>query len=351
MAIAYGTQTSLVLFTESATAYGTPGANGIRQPFVSESLKVSQQSLDSNTISASRERLKPALSNINVSGSIATELATEASMFLLYAAVGSYTGSGTAAPYTHTFKTGATNHPSFTAEMNYGDNAPASAKYSKFVGCKINNMTLQVPNSGFVTINYDVIGQSADISGAALDSAPYVISGFTPFSSYHCTILIDNVQSSNVESLSVSLNNQLDESMYTIKADGKRSDLPAGFQTITGQFSAIFDNATDNASTGSLLNKAETNTKVNIKIIFAKTRNSVTSDGSAVGKEKVTIEIPNALLERTSPEVSGPGGIKVAFSFKAYIASSTENAMTITVLSPTAIFATDSSGVITIPAS
>lgn len=351
MAIAYGTQASLVLFTEST--YGTAVTNGIKQPFVSESLKVSQQSLDSNTISSSRERLKPALSNINVSGSIATELATEGSMFLLYAALGGYTGSSTGTSpniiYTHTFKTGSTNHPSFTAEMNYGDNAPAAAQYSKFTGCKINNMNLQVPNSGFVTVSYDVIGQTADISGTALDSAPFAVSGFTPFSSYHCLIQIDNISSSNIESLSVSLSNALDESMYTIKADGKRSDLPAGFQTVTGQLSAIFDDSTDNASTATLLNKAETNAKVSIKIIFAKTLNPASSDG-ALGREKITVEIPNALLERTSPEVAGPGGIKVAFSFKAYIANSTENSMTITMLSPTATLA-NSAGAITIPAS
>jgi hypothetical protein len=346
MAIAYGTQTSLVLFTEST--YGTAGTSGIKQPFVSESLKVSQQSLDSNTISSSRERLKPALSNINVSGSIATELATEGSMFLLYAALGSYTGSGATAPYTHTFKTGSTNHPSFTAEMNYGDNAPATAQYSKFTGCKINNMNLQVPNSGFVTVSYDVIGQTADISATALDSAPFNVSGFTPFSSYHCLIQIDNTSSSNIESLSVSLSNALDESMYTIKADGKRSDLPAGFQTVTGQLSAIFDDSIDNASTATLLTKAETNAKVSIKIIFAKTLHSASSDGT-LGKEKLTIEIPNALLERTSPEVAGPGGIKVAFSFKAYIADSTENSMVITMLSPTAPLA-NATGAITIPA-
>jgi hypothetical protein len=342
MAIAYGTQTTMVVFTE--TAYGTPGTSGLKQPFVSESLKVSQQSLDSNTISSSRERLKPALSNINVSGSIATELATETSMFLLYAALGSYTGSGTAAPYTHTFKTGAADHPSFTAEMNYGANAPTAAQYSKFSGCKVNNLNLQIPNSGFVTVSYDVIGQTADISGTALDATPLEVSGFTPFSSYNCKINIGSIESSNVESFSIALSNALDESMYTIKADGKRSDLPAGFQTVTGQLSAIFNNGISNASTGTLLNKAESNTSIALQVVFIRG----TGLGTA-GNEKITIDIPHALLERTSPEVSGPGGIKVAFSFKAYVNSSAENAMTITVLSPTAALA-NASGVVTIPA-
>jgi hypothetical protein len=354
MAIAYGTQTSLVLFTEST--YGTAGTSGIKQPFVSESLKVSQQSLDSNTISSRRERLKPALSNINVSGSIATELATETSMFLLYAALGGYTGSSTGTSpniiYTHTFKTGSSAHPSFTAEVNFGGSASGSRQYSRFNGCKINNLNLQIPNSGFITASYDVIGQTEVVSSTPLDSAPFIPSGFTPFSSFDASVSYTttyngttglpafSTASGVIESASFAVNNALDESMYAIQANGLRSDLPAGFQSVTGQLSVLFDGA---AAT-SLLAAADSTTSVALQFVLSRG----TGAGSS-GNEKITIVINNCVIEKTSPEVSGPGGVKVALSFKAFVPSATSNAMTITVLSPTVVLA-DSSGAITIPA-
>jgi hypothetical protein len=352
MAIAYGTQAKLVLYPEDPATYGTiktidigtpavQHTRGYRQAFVSESLKLSQQSIDSNSIPLQRGRLKPALSNINVSGSITTELAPQSCHFLLYAALGKIeresATTGGVTVYTYTFKTDEKTHPGLSAEVYFGENVPSAYRYLLFRGCKINNMTLQIPNSGFVTANYDLIGKTATrfgITQQTVTSSPTTKSWFssrhTPFSSYDSTITIGLITTAVIESLSLSLTNALDESVYTLTGDGVRSELPAGIQTVTGQFTALFDNDTaDNILSASNPAAYITITPIRLNIKLRRGGTDVADEGKN-GEEYLEINLPNVFLERTSPEISGPGGVKIAFSFKAfYVAGS--NTMTITV--------------------
>jgi hypothetical protein len=330
MAIAYGTQTSLLLYKESSS-YGTVDAadrsTSVKQIFVSQSLKIAQQSLDSATINSSRERAKPALSNINVSGSIATELAPENCVTLFAMAVDPQpTKTGSSAQYTYTFTTGK-QLAAFTAEVDFGANAtPASPildnRYHRFSGCKINNMTLQIPNSGFVTVNYDIIGKDVAIADEPYDLAPYIPDEFNPFSAFECTVFYGDASAANptdalniVESASLTINNMLDESVYSISNKGLRADLPNGFQTVTGQFSLLLDNATAPI----ILDKINKKADVSLKITLSRTSRTI------------TFLMPRAVLEKTSPEISGPGGIKLSLTFKAFVDNpDTQSALQIT---------------------
>jgi hypothetical protein len=318
MAIVYGTQSRLILIPEKTTEYGTPATftsggsevvRGITQPFVSESLKLSQQTLDSNSINAYRGRLKPALANISVSGSISTELSPQTSHFLLYAALGNVkreiVGGGF---YTYTFSTESATQPSFEADVDFGSNAAAAHRWSKFTGCKISNFALQIPTNGFITANYDVIGRtgaSTNASSLTLDNPPYKAASFKPFTSSNCSITIGTTTAAIVETMSLQLNNSLDESVYTLTADGLRADMPAGLQSVSGQITLLLDAADASA----LLTIANSSTPA---------PSSLTIVLSHSADEKITLTLPNVLFEKTSPEIQGPGGVKFSLNYKAF---------------------------------
>lgn len=326
--IVFGNNASLLLFNESD--YGTRGTgtsanNGHKLLFTTENLKISRQSFDSQTISGDRERMKPVRGNINIAGQIAIEFSPENPLLLLYYAIGQWTTTGTAAPYTHTFTTGS-KLPSFQAEVDFGADAPTGQQYHLFTGLKINTFNLSVPNNGNITATFDCIGQNSVMSDTGLDSVP-ATTAFNRFSSFEANIYLDNAATPSgiVESFSINVANELDESIYPIRSDGLRAELPNGFQTVTGQFTAFFQSTTGIGTAG--LGKAKSGESVTLKLQLKR------GDGTGTaGNEKVTFEIFNTMLEETSPEVTGPAGVKWQMSFKAYKTTASPNAMTVTVL-------------------
>ncbi len=338
--IVFGNNASLILFNESdygirhTTTTGTgpsavTTANGHKLLFTTENLKISRQSFDSQTISGNRERMKPVRGNINVSGQIAVEFSPENPLLLLYYAIGTWTTTPTAAgstgPFTHTFTTGS-KLPSFQAEVNFGADAPTGQQYHLFTGLKVNTFSLQVPNNGNITASFDCIGQNALMSDTVLDESP-ATTAFNRFSSFEANIYLDgSTQPSGIiESFSINVANELDESIYPIKSDGLRAELPNGFQTVTGQFTSFFQSTTIGGTAG--LAKAKSGESVTLKLELRR------GDGTgSAGNEKVTFEIFNTMLEETSPEVTGPAGVKLQMSFKAYKTTASPNVMTITVL-------------------
>lgn len=328
-AIVYGNNATMTLFNESDVNYGTRSSdNGQKLFFTTESLKATRQSFDSQTISGDRERLKPIRGNINVAGQIAVEFSPENPLLLLYYAIGSWTTTGSAAPYTHTFITGL-KLPSFQAEVNFGDSAPTGQKRHIFSGLKVNTFSLQIPNNGNVTATVDCIGRISDMSDTVIDATPST-TAFNRFSSFEATISLDGTASSSVESFSLTVANELDESVYPISSDGLRAELPNGFQTVSGQFTAFFQDA-------SLLTKAKSGASFSVTLTLSRG----TGLGSA-GNESVTFTIPTTMLEQTSPEVSGPAGVKLQMSFKAYKDAATvgSNAMTIVIKNALASYKT-----------
>ena len=338
---AAGSTSALILYKE--TSYGTASPDdqraGVRQVFVSESIKLSQQTLDSATINSSRERSRPAFGNVTVAGSIATELAPQTCISLLALAVDPSPGAATL--NTWTFQTGKET-PSFTAEIDFGTAMVAGTagddpvnRFHRFKGCRISNLNITIPSSGFVTANYDVVGKDGEIGDTGYDPAPYSYSNFTPFTAYDCDLFYGTSGSTNpttlikiAESASISLTNTLDESIYSIASGGLRADLPVGFQTVTGQISLLLDNTEAPA----FLEKI--NTKTAISLRFRLKRG--TANGTE-GNEQITLLMPRVLLERTSPEIQGPGGVKFSAAFKAFVDTpDTQSALTITVNTPKA---------------
>jgi len=117
MAQARGSQSIIALY-EEATYNTTPGTpSGQKLYVVSNSIQGTQNRIDSDTLSTSRERSEPALGNVNVSGPIEMELSAQSIGTLMKHAIGSnITGKSVSVQPTNV--TG--------VEINYASTASAS---------------------------------------------------------------------------------------------------------------------------------------------------------------------------------------------------------------------------------
>lgn len=303
---ARGSQTQALLVEEST--YGTDPGSPVAQllHITRNTLSSSQNKIQSNVLSSSRERRSPINGNINVSGEIDFELGAESMGTILKHALGSNTTTGVD-PYTHTMKLG--DLPvGFIIEKDYGSNI--TNRYEKFNGCRVSQASFNFPSEGVPMATLSVIGQKATLGSSSIDATPDD-NGHTSFSAFDASIEEGGSSIAYVQSATIELNNELDESSFVIGGAGLRRALPEGFATVSGTITALFESE-------ALLNKAINNTESSLKI--ALTRG--TGLGSA-GNEYMEFFVQQLLYGRNSPPVDGPNGLLVNLPFEGYISGST----------------------------
>lgn len=300
MSQAIGARGQLVI-QEEATYKTDPATPDVKKVhFISESLKLSRSLIDSNTITGSREASKPTLGNKDVSGDIKLELQAYMAL-LLKAAFGSVTTTGTG-PYTHTFKIGA-SLPSLLIEKGFTD----IGQYFKYNGCKVNKFGLSVTAEGFQEVSIDIIGAKETTSSSPFDSTPLDL-GKQSFDGF----LISTIEEGGAAIANVvgvdglTLENNLDGSVYVIGSAGERSSLPEGKVKVSGTLKALFQNLT-------LYNKAVNSTESSLKVIYR----FGTGAGSA-GNESLELFVPELIYSPNAPIISGPQGVYVELPFTAY---------------------------------
>lgn len=300
---ARGSQTTIALYEE--TTYGSdPAAPAGKKLYLTRFGVQSQQNrLDSATLSSSRERVKPAAGNINVSGAMACEIGAEWMGTLLRHALGANTTTGLG-PYTHTLTLG--DLPvGMLLEKDHGSNIAGAGRFEKCNGARIARAGFEFPTEGYVTGSFDVVAAKSTLTAAALDAALDDF-GHTPFSAFDASIQEGGAAVAVVTQASINLDNALDDSVFTVGGAGVRRALPEGFATVSGQITALFEDAT-------LLNKAINGTESSLKITLSRG----TGAGSA-GNESIEFFVQQMLYERTSPPIEGPQGLLITLPFKAY---------------------------------
>ena len=274
--------------------------------FVSEGFKSSRNLIDSDTIQASRNASAPILGNKEVGGDIKVELQAYIGL-LLKGAMGDLTTTGVG-PYVHTFKIGSTL-PSFVIEKGFTD----VGQYFKYNGCKINSLSLGVTPEGFQDVGFDFLGAKETVSSSAFDDTPTDL-GKKSFSGFHIATIEEggSAIANVVEVSGLSLENNLDGSVFVIGGAGERNSLPEGKVKVSGTLKAMFENLT-------LYNKAVNSTESSLKVIYQ----LGTGDGSD-GNESIEFKIPELIYSPNAPVISGPGGIFVELPFTAYYSNSSE---------------------------
>lgn len=192
-----------------------------------------------------------------------------------------------------------------TIERDYGSNITGSGRFEQFHGCRVAQMALNFPQSGYVTANFDLKGASSTLASSALD-ASVTDNGHTSFSIASTTTLEEGGSAvATISEWSATLSNSLDESSFA-QGNSARSDLPEGDAQISGSVTGMFKDT-------AMLTKAINNTTSSLRNVLKRG----TGDGTA-GNEYVETLIQNLVYERKSPEVNGPGGVRFNWNFMGF---------------------------------
>lgn len=307
-----GSQVVVAAYNE--TTYNTPPGtpDGRKITFSECSLAASRSTIQSDTISADRSRARPGAGNLDVSGSLKLEAAPESVGFWLKHAInGTPTTVGASAPYTHTFRPGALA-PGFIIEKDWS--SAIANKIERFTGCRIGDLTIDIPQEGFVTLSASANGADYVIGSSALD-ATLTDPGHTAWSGSEATIKIDGTASLLVKSGSIKVNNNLATDRYTIGAGGKRYDMPEGFCDASGSLTVIFESF-------ALVEKALARTEATLEFILT----HGTGAGTA-GNEQLSIKLDHADIALASPPISSPGGVELSLEFTGFRSGSTDKGL------------------------
>lgn len=244
---------------------------------------------------------------------------------LLHHTFGAYAVTGSAAPYTHTFKIG--DLPAgMCIEKHFGD--LATPEYFLYNGCKISALKLNNITPGkAIEADFSIIGARETIGTTSFDATPISL-GHTPFVGFNADVKQGGTILGNCTSVSLTLDNGLDNSQYVLDGTGERAALADGLVKCSGQIQAFFSDIV-------LYNLAKADTPSTLAIDLVRG----TGAGDTAGNEKLTFMLEELRFAPASPVVKGPKGLTVDLTFEGYYNSgATGSACYATLLSTVASF-------------
>lgn len=299
MSLAVGAKSRLVIDFEETFGQDPAVATGYKMPFSSLTLAASQNLTEPSTLTGNRNKVAPVHGNIDVSGKVTFPIDARYIGLWLKGVFGAPTTTGVG-PYTHTFTPG-DSLPSMVIEKGFTD----VGQYFKYNGVKINSLNLAVGGDGELTADVELVGKSESLNSTEYDSSLNTYS-FTRFSNFQVSVKEGGVTLADATECALSIENGLDDSIYTIGTGGERGEIPEGQVNVSGSLKVLFKDA-------SLLNKAINGTETNLDIIMTDGANSL------------TFTLPEVILERTSPGIDGPSGILLSLNFRAYYNDNADN--------------------------
>jgi hypothetical protein len=303
---AQGSNAQIIIEDEVTFKTKPVAGNAIILPFVSESLRMSRNLLESNSITSQRNARQPVRGNQEAGGEITLELSPQMGRIIKHV-LGTVSTTG-ANPYSHTFKVSALPTGLYV-EKGFTD--LDTPEYFQYTGCKINSFSLTAKAEGFIETRVNFMGAGETISTSSFDGTPTDL-GHTPFDGFGCSIEENGSSLGVATEIDFTIENNLDGSSYVIGGAGVRYSIPAGIVKVSGTLHALFDSMT-------LYNRAINNTETNILLTLIKGTGTGTS-----GNEKLTIKFPEVLLSPQSPVINGPQGVLVELPFQAYYNDSGE---------------------------
>lgn len=272
-------------------------------PFVSESLRMTRNLIDSQSIRANRNQRQPVIGNREVAGDITVELDPYMGR-MFYHALGTVTTSGSD-PYSHTF-TISDLPAGLVFEKKFDMDTDT---YFIYNGCKINSMRVVVRPENFIETTFNIMGAAQTITTTSIDASPtdYAAGAYGgAFTGFEATIEENGVALGVVTEIEFTIENNLDGNVFVIDGTGERYSMPEGLTKVSGTLRALFD-STD------LYNRALNNTETNIVVRLTQGSGAGTQDN-----EKVEFYMREVLLAPQAPAIAGPAGITVELPFVAY---------------------------------
>ncbi len=293
MAEARGFKASLLGGVKEAAFGVSPGAiDAMVLPIVSSGIKANRNLVNTSVLRGRRDPAKPFRGNVEVAGDVVVPVDRIAIGYWLQMLLGDPATTGTSI-YTHVF-TVKDSQTSWVLEHAYND----VGVYLLYNGCKANTFKIDIGGDRELTATFGVMGAGEARGASSMDSSPSVLS-YDVFNQFDAAIQEGGATSAIITDASISVNNNLDGSIYVIGGAGKRARLPEGQIEITGSIKALFDDA-------ALLDKAINGTESSLSITFTS------------GSYSLNLLIQELMFEQSSPGISTPGGLFTELNFTGY---------------------------------
>lgn len=306
MTQAKGSSAKVVAGFEGAYKAGA-GAKGTVMPRVSFSGGASRTLNTSSVVTGSRSPSAPSAGNTDYSGNIVVPVDAQTFLIWLIALFGLPTSAADGDNFKHVFAPKETQ-PSLWIEKQF----PELSSYMLGYGIKASSLALSVTSEGEVTADIGLIGAGESSNSAAAVPSPAQLAS-QQYQNFQATIKMDNVAlSDRITEFSLSLDCGLDADSYCVGGGGERGSIAEGVLGISGNITALFTDKT-------LLQKGADNATVSFAVEYV------------LGATKLLIELTEAKINRASPAIEGPKGIKESYSFQGFASTPSLDAIRVTV--------------------
>lgn len=301
MTMARGSLSQLVMLDETVLGVAD-GTTGLRLPFISYDVKLSQPLNESRVLQGNRNRTAPYLDEKSLGGSVVIQPDVRSISHVMRHALGVPTVTG-AGPYVHEFKPG-TMPVGFTLEPYFSD-LPLALQHK---GCRINGFSFEVGTGGCLEMTLDIVGVDEG-NAARLDAAP-VLYAVTPLKNASVVLTQGGVTLLTATKFGVQYGNDI-EQVRTIGNGGKVYSLPEGFAMPNGTLEVLFESMTQ-------YNKAKNETEDSLKIVW---------DSTATGAgHQFEIEMQEIRYQVSGPAIQGPNGVRASIDWQGYYDNGSEAA-------------------------
>ena len=311
-------RTQCLLEYETSYKVAPSSTTAVKLPFNSMGLKTNRAIQQPGTIRGSRNPTTPFRGNLDVSGPIVVPVDLVSIGFWLKLLLGTPSTTGSESPYTHVFSVGNTV-PSAIIDKGFADNT----LYYKYDGVKANTFDITFGGDGELTASVGLIGSSITKGTSAYDASPTDYTSIaTRFENFEAAITEGGSSIATLTEVSLSINNNLDGSVYCIGDSGVRSQLPEGQIAVTGSITGLFQD--DN-----LLVKGRNFTESEMVITITD------------GVYSLAFDIGELVYDQTEPEIQGPGteGVLQTMGFTGYYQDDSDvSAILITLVNTIATF-------------
>lgn len=299
--------------------YGQMPSDGTwyQQPINKNALTGKQSLIQSNTIIGRRDMTEPGIGQMDASGQLELPLDVRNIGNILKGLFGApTTTAGTKeGTYKHVFKV-TDEIPSLTIEKGF----PDIGLFFTYTGTKFNkfSLTAQVGNNE-TTYTVDTMASNETEAKKTAATAPTALK-LTRFNNVNASVKEGGTALATCRKMQLDINNNLDGDTYCLNGSSIRPSINEGMSEITGNIETLFE---DDAQ----LQKAMNSTETSLELAFTRDNFSL------------TFSIPEVILERATPGISGPKGITQTLNFRGYYADDTGNSIiTVTLINDVATY-------------
>lgn len=275
------------------TIYGTAPATGFMPlPFVRSTLGPEQGLIEDDLLGNGREKYDPTLDVVVNDGQVVVPVDVRNFGHWLKLLLGAPTTTGSAAPYTHAFASGATALPSMSIETQL----PDVPSYEMNYGLRANSLQIGLSRRGLLNATVELVGKGAEARASTSDAGTVAAAlALTRFRQATGEIKREGVTLGSIVSAEVNFTNSLDK-VETIQPDGEIEDADPAQAMVSGSIVSRYSSLT--------LHQDAINGEP-VELTF----------GWTAGAHSLLFTVPRAFLPRVKTPIEGPGGIQSSANF------------------------------------